>query len=398
MSEIERTGDWRADAQAHVRAIEEIAGEEQAIDASYGGLVDLDVSFDLIERRLRLAVLLVRHPDLRDEREKRMLARRSAVDAVLLLERLTSANVSLDQAGVIAEDPRMEPIHDLLSELIFFGGASLFESYPDARASRRLVRIVTAALLKQSPREAAAAGAAGAGGEGDPGALEIEPGEEGLIFSDYMMLPISQAALMIRDEVIPELKRRLEADPGNPELQEHLRRLEQQAGILEQTRFFPRARPIELEPGLLTASIIGYTPGGEAIVRMRVPVISSTGNRLDRIRESIQSEILRDVAGSGISPEIDREFRLAMSPESGLRGGSSDPLGTSLRIDELFRMLSTQYPFLKRLYDREEMAKLVDLAEKGEAREVRAYLRSAARSDRSFLADTPHSTIDAPEG
>jgi hypothetical protein len=227
---------------------------------------------------------------------------------------------------------------------------------------------------------------------------EIEPGDEELIFSDSMVLPISQAALMIRDEIIPELDRRIAAEPGNPDLQRRRQRLEEQAEIFEQTKFFPRARPIEMEPGLLTAAIVGYSPGGEAIVRMKVPVITSTGNRLDRIRESVQSEILRDVAGSGISPEVDREFHAAMSPESGLRGSSSDPVGATLRVDELFRSLATRYPFLKRLYDQKEMGKLVDLAERGDGHQVRAYLGSAARSDKSFLTDTPHTSIDGSEG
>ncbi len=393
VANIERTGDWRADAQHYRRAIEEISGQERFVDTAYGGLVDLDITFELIERRFRLAVLLVRHPDRRDENEKLELARTSAVSAVLSLERLVNVNVSLDQMDLVRDDPRMEPIHDLLSELIFFGGASLFESHPDPKATRRLVRIVTDALLKHSPRERATWSPDSA--EGD---AEIEPGDEELIFSDYMVLPISQAALMIRDEIIPELDRRIAADPGNAGLQRRRRLLEEQADMLEQTRFFPRARPIEMEPGLLTASIVGYSPGGEAIVRMKVPVITSTGNRLDRIRESVESEILRDVAGGGISPEVDREFRTAMSPESGLRGSSNDPVGASLRVDELFRTLSTRYPFLKRLYDQQEMAKLVNLAEEGDGRQVRAYLNSAARSDKSFLTDTPRGAIDDMEG
>ena len=404
MSDIERTGDWRADAKPHLRAVDEIAGRERFIDAAYGGLVDLDVSLDLIERRLRLALVLVRHPDKRDETEKLELARNAAVTAVLSLERLAKANVSLDQIGVVKNDPRMEPIHDLLSELVFFGGATLFESHPDAKATRRLVRIVTDALLKHGSRERAAHTrglasdpASHSTPDADPDA-EIEPGEEELIFSDFMVMPISQAALMVREEILPELDRRIEADPGNTKLQERRQLLEEQADILEQTRFFPRARPIEMEPGLLTAAIVGYAPGGEAIIRMKVPVISSTGNRLDRIRESVESEILRNVIGSGIAPDVDREFRTAMTPESGLRGSLSDPLGSSLRTADLFRSLSTHYPFLKRLADPEAMAKLVDLAERGDRRRVRAYLSAASRSDKSFLTDTPRGALDGSEG
>lgn len=414
MSDIQRTGDWRADSESYTRAMKELADQERAIDMAYGGLVDLDLAYELIERRLQLAVVLVRHPDGRDRAEKDALARKTAVEAVLRLERLVTANVSLDQRTVVRDDPRMDRIHNLLSELVFFGGASLFESHPDPRAAERLVRIAAAALRKHSSRErlnasrdpdleettgteqVADAGRSAAGGA-TADELEVEPGEEELIFSDFMVLPISQAVLLVRDEIIPGLNARLAADPGNAELQHRLRHLERQADILEQTRFFPRARPIEIEPGLLTAAIVGFTPGGEALVRMRMPIISSTGNRLDRIRELVEAEILRDVVGSGVSPEVDREFRHAMSPASGRRGSSDDPFSATLRTDELFRTLSTRYPFLKRLHDREEMARLVDLAEHSGDRAVRAYLKSASQTDRSFLTGSSSGALGADD-
>ncbi len=379
-NELARSGDWRIDSESYLKAVGELESKEDDIDLIYGGLVDLDITFDLIERRLQLAVVLVRHPDRRDEEEKMAHARKAAVDGVLRLERLMNANVSLDQGQVIAEDPRMEHLHDLLSELIFFGGASLFETRVDPKATKRLVRIVTAALVKHGVRERA-------DGEGVPDTgLEIERGDEDLIFADSMMLPVSQAALMVREEIIPAVEQELAADSGSTELRDRLEMLHEQADIFEKTRFFPRARPIEMEPGLLTEAIVGFTPGGEAIVRMKIPVISSTGNRLDRIRETMESEILRDVAGTGISPELDEGFRAAMSPQSGRRGSSEDAL-SALRADDLFRKMSARYPFLKRLYDPDEMAKLVEYAETGRSTDIRAYLTSAAETDRNLLAD-----------
>ncbi len=382
-NELARSGDWKIDSESYFTAVGELESAEGDIDLVYGGLVDLDVTFDLIKRRLQLAVVLVRHPDRRDEEEKIEHARKAAVDGVLRLERLVNANLSLDQGDVITEDPRMEELHDLLSELIFFGGASLFEARADPKATKRVVRIVTAAFVKHSAREdlASEGGTAQAADSG----LEIERGEEDLIFADSMMLPVSQAALMVREEIIPTVEEELAADPGNAELQDRLEMLHEQAEIFEKTRFFPRARPIEMEPGLLTEAIVGYTPGGEAIVRMKIPVISSTGNRLDRIRETVESEILRDVVGTGISPELDEEFRAAMSPQSGRKGSSDDAL-SALRADDLFRKMSVRYPFLKRLYDPDEMAKLVEYAEKGQSGSIRAYLTSAAETDRNLLA------------
>ncbi len=386
-NELARSGDWRIDSESYLKAVGELESTEDAIDLTYGGLVDLDITFDLIERRLQLAVVLVRHPDRRDEEEKIALARKAAVDGVLRLERLVNANVSLDQGHVIGEDPRMEHLHDLLSELIFFGGASLFEAQVDPKATKRLVRIVTAALVKHSVREQVGGEDGTTGGTPAPDTgLEIERGDEDLIFADSMMLPVSQAALMVREEIIPAVEQELVADPGNAELQDRLEMLHEQADIFDKTRFFPRARPIEMEPGLLTEAIVGFTPGGEAIVRMKIPVISSTGNRLDRIRETMESEILRDVAGTGISPELDEEFRAAMSPQSGRRGSSDDVL-SALRADDLFRKMSARYPFLKRLYDPDEMAKLVEYAETGRSTDIRAYLTSAAETDRNLLAD-----------
>ena len=151
-----------------------------------------------------------------------------------------------------------------------------------------------------------------------------------------------------------------------------------------------------MEPGLLTDAIIGFTPGGEAIVRMKIPVISSTGDRQDRIRETVQSEILRDAVGTGISPELDEEFRAAMSPRSGRKGSSDDAL-SALRADDLFRKMSARYPFLKRLYDPDEMARLVEYAETGRSTDIHTYLTSAAETDRNLLADGWREQLGAGE-
>ena len=100
-NELARSGDWKIDSESYFTAIEELESTEGDIDLTYGGLVDLDITFDLIERRLQLAAVLVRHPDRRDEGEKMARARQAAVDGVLGLDRLVNANVSLDQGHVI---------------------------------------------------------------------------------------------------------------------------------------------------------------------------------------------------------------------------------------------------------------------------------------------------------
>jgi len=372
-------GNWKADSDPLRRQIQTLSQQYDDVDYTYSGLIDLDLTFDLIESRLNLALLLTTHEDRRDERQKSDEARRAAVSAVLDLERLSSSHVSVDQAGFVSDDPRMEKVRELMARLLASGGGPLFTAEPDPGKARRLVRALTAALLKHA-------------GKRDE---DLEPGDEDLIFSEAITLPASQAALLVREEFIPAVEKQLDLEPGSRELQQRLHQLTRQAEILENARYFPRARPAEMEPGLLTDTMVGFTPTGEAVVSMRIPVISETGNRHERIREQVETHVLRSIAGRGLSRKLDEMADAARSVSGGRRGSPDDSLA-SLRVGEAFREVATGFPFLSRLENPETLARLVDLAENGRQADLRRYLEAAAVSDITFLSSRIQQLLDGP--
>ena len=87
-------------------------------------------------------------------------------------------------------------------------------------------------------------------------------------------------------------------------------------------RFFPRSTPVLLEKGYYTEGMTGYTVDGEMLVTVPIPVSFRSGTNLDRIMELVRMDVVRRIAGRGVSPEIDREYRRLRSLESGTRGSS----------------------------------------------------------------------------
>lgn len=391
-TELQHGGSWEADSAALRKTISNLAQESTDVDHTYSGLIDLDLTFDLIESRLNLALLLISHPDRSNESEKTAIARDAAVASVLDMDRLAGSTLSMDQRGIIGDDPRMGRVRELMTQVVASGGGPLFTAEPDPKKARRVVRVLTAALMKHAGRPAAGRPTTGRPTAGR-GSEDVEPGAEGLIFSDSMTLPVSQAALMVREEFIPALNEQLLKEPGNADLQRRLVQLEEQATIFETAQFFPRARPVEIEPGLLTDTMVGFTPSGEAVVHMRIPVISTTGNRLDRIREQVQAKVVRDLAGRGFSSKLDEKAHNAGDLRSGLTGAADDRLA-SVRVDEAFKEVSSSFPFLGRLLDPEALGRLVQLAEEGRSGEIRAYLQSAAATDNSLLTGRVRKLLD----
>ncbi|TFH05927.1 MAG: hypothetical protein E4H09_01200, partial [Spirochaetales bacterium] len=241
-SDLQRHQNWRDAIEPWLRRIEALEQEDRDIDLTYGGLVELDVRFDLAQQRMEAALMLFVHSDPRDPVDKQNTARDLAVAAILELERLTSTHLTLDQGGAIRDDPRMGPIRDAFSALIAAGGGELFDRPAGpAEAEDRIVEIVTGSLLRHAGRErpsdtsgAPLADIADDGSQAaDPADLEIDPGAEEIVTSDFMTLPISQAVLLLNDEVIPDLERQIAADPGNTELQGKVKRIREQTAVLE---------------------------------------------------------------------------------------------------------------------------------------------------------------------
>ena len=215
----------------------------------------------------------------------------------------------------------------------------------------------------------------------------IEEGEEVISSSRNMKMPLTQALFYLENEVVPELEQKLALDPGSPTLQEEIRRVREKVEAYRKLRFFPRSTPVLLEKGYYTEGITGYTVDGEMLVTVPIPVSFRSGTNLDRIMELVRMDLVRRIAGRGVSPEIDSEYRHLRSLESGTRGSSRT---ASMKLDAAwgFRVLKKDFPFVARLADKKRFEELVGAITSGRG--------SAERRVEALIA--ADQADDAPDG
>jgi hypothetical protein len=193
----------------------------------------------------------------------------------------------------------------------------------------------------------------------------IEEGEEEEIYrSRAMRLPLSQAVYYMENELLPQLERRLLAEPGDPRLQEELRRTREKLEVYRKLRITPRSTPVLLEKGFHSEGMTGFTPDGEMLVSIPLSVSFRSGTNLDRKMELVRMDVVRRLAGRRVSAEIDEEYRRLRSIESGVRGSSRTP---SFKLDPGwgYWVLRQDFPFLSRLSDKEAFQELVRMVRAG---------------------------------
>jgi hypothetical protein len=296
-----------------------------------------------------------------------------------VLEDLRAANVSEDQRSLVAEAPGYARCRELLQQFLLRGGAALLEErIEDERRLRVIARAVSESIRKHAidddryepvyrteklPRRLRVLvnlflPVLARENQQDP-PCGIEEGEEQVLWSERMKMPLSQAIHYLAHEVEPRLREGLEAEPGSPGLQRELSLLEDRLREYRAISLRPRATPINLERGFYTDWYSSFTEDGELLVSVALPVISRSGTRLDRLRELVQQEIVRRLAGRGVCPAIDADYRFRRSLRSGRLGSSRVP-GFKLDHTTGFMALRSLYPALQRLEDRREFARLVD--------------------------------------
>ena len=240
------------------------------------------------------------------------------------------------------------------------------EDYPPF--IRRLLLMLFPVFVRENPQ---------------PPPYGIEEGEETTSSSTSMKMPLSQAVFYMDTELIPELERDLAASPGDPGLQERLRRARERVEYYRKLKFFPRSTPVLLEKGYYTEGMTGYTVNGEMLVPVPLEVSFRSGTNLDRMMELVRSDVVRRIAGRGISAEIDREYRHLRSLESGRRGSSRT---ASMKLDAAwgYRVLRQEFPFLARLSDKQRFVELAsEIQRRGRAlaeRRVQALMEAERRS------------------
>jgi hypothetical protein len=374
--------------------------EVRATAESLSGLRDIDAVLSLAAVKLSLCLGLMKsaaggaasgtHAAL----ETQITAK--SREALRLVESLLAENISDDQAGVVQANPHYARVRTLLEEYLLAGGGGYLQGQQaDARARRLLSRTIVAAIRKFT----------GVDDRYVPLDLEdyppfvrkallflfpvmvrenpeqppygIEEGQEVTYSSRNMKLPLSQAIFYMENELLPDLEQKLAESPGSAALQDEIRGIRERVEDYLKLRFFPRSTPVLLEKGYYTEGMTGYTTDGEMLVPIPLPVSYRSGTNLDRIMEQVRMDVVRRIAGRGVSGELDREYRHLRSLESGMRGSSRT---ASMKLDTAwgYRVLRQEFPFLARLADKKRFEQLVG--------EIQAGKGSAERRVEALIA------------
>ncbi len=403
-----------------VREAQELFAEEarlealvQDLDSRLSGLKDIDLTLTLAGIKLRLCLALLKRGAKGEAGFEEMAAAigRRASSAIRLVDGLASQNVSLDQKGVVQESALFAEVKGLFEEFLVQGGGAFLESPQiDDRRKRILSRTVVTSIRKfmgeddrYPPLDI----------EGYPLFVQkillalfpvmirlrpqkppygIEEGEEVTYTSRAMRLPLSQAVDYMENALLPELERRMAEQPGNPGLQEEARRMREQLQQYKSLKVSPRAAPVlPLEKGFHTEGMTGFTPDGEILVSIPLQVSFRSGTNLDRKMELVRMDVVRRVAGRGVSAEVDREYRRLRSIESGPRGSSRTP---SFKLDPGwgYWVLRRTFPFLSRLSDKKRFQELVRMVGSGPIGAAQRRVSALVEQEQETKAELPSIT------
>jgi hypothetical protein len=301
--------------------------------------------------------------------------------------------VSEDQKGLVQSSPGLVEVRTLLERFVAVGGGALLEEETaNERNSRLVARALVGAVGKflapdDEYRQTFQA-------ERLPPLLRslvlffwpilarerqheppygIAEGEEVLLSSQRMKMPLSQAVYYLENELLPHLDAELSSDPGNPLLERRRTLARERLREYSSIHTIPRATPLNLEHGFYTDWYSHYTADGELLVTVELPVTMRSGTNLDRVREYIQDEVVRRLAGRGVSAELDADYRYRRSLDSGRRGSSRVP-SRKVDVRRGFIALREAFPVLQRLEIRNELLGLIDLVRSAGARKAERFL------------------------
>ena len=247
-----------------------LEGAARDMDSRLSGLKDIDLLLALARVKLRLCLAMMKRAEGRGRSSFESLevpVGRRAASAIRIVESLVSQNVSEDQHGIVQTSPLFAETKRLLEEFLISGGGGFLEPLQlDEHKTRVLSRTVATSIRKFM-------------GEDDryppldierfPPFLQtllltlfpvfirlrpqkppygIEEGEEVTYTSPAMRVPLSQAIHYMENELLPELERRLAADPGHPDLQEEERKVPRAARAVQE-HACPSARGAGASPG-----------------------------------------------------------------------------------------------------------------------------------------------------
>ncbi len=374
----------------------------------YAGLSNLDHVLGLVECRLQIALAILQLLATTGEPAPQLhaRAREAAQAAIAMLDELLASGVSDDQRSAISDHPPYVAAKQTLERLIVAGGGSLLEpeSLPVAKA--RLVSGVIAAALRahaapddryhqlirpenmprwlRTPVRLLFSVIAPEYQAEPP--YGIEEGDEEQLTAERIRLPLSQAILFLREEVLALLREQLAETPGDAELQARIADTEHYITQLERLRFIPRPTPLVIEHGYYTNAIGGYTADGELLVSVPLAVSYRSGTNLDRVRDMVKQQVARRLAGRGVSETLDQNYRHLRSLQSGLRGSSRTP---SLKLDahRAFIQLKREIPMLRRIDTTDGLRQLLEMAGRSRRRVLQAAIEAMLADPRTALPD-----------
>ena len=377
-------------------------------DLRYSGLKDLDSLLDLIAVRFEIANHLLAQLDPTRATPESSAAtsgmiREKSLAAVNMLEELHSLGISEDQKNIVAEAKGYAEVGDLFQAFILRGGGVFLQ--PKAEEAGKLKKVSRA--LNESLRKFVAPDDRYAPafkterlpaflrrlvnfflpvlapeGQADP-PYGIQEGEQLQVSSQRMTMPLSQAVYYLENEVLPRLERDLNENPGSRVIQQQILRVRKRLEEYRSITFRTRATPINLERGFYTDWMSRYTAEGELLVTVPIAVQLGSGTNLDRLQEMVKTELVRRLAGRGICPALDRDYRFRKSLESGRRGSSRLP---SFKIDARrgFQEIKRLYPALNCLEDKNALRKLISLVSgtgrKRSQKAIEAMMRSESKT------------------
>jgi hypothetical protein len=374
------------------RALQELLARESVLERRvaeeefrYSGLKDLDGVLALIAVKFEIANHLLAHFDPYSRSPERpsataRLVREKSTAAAAMLEELRNLNISEDQKSLITEAQGYGQVRDQFQAFILRGGGVFLQTkIEDAGKVKTVSRALNESLRKFTAPDDRYAPAIktetlpgflrrlvnfflpvlAPEGQADP-PYGIEEGEEVQLSSQRMKMPLSQGIYYLETEVLPQLQNALEQNPGSRSIQRQIALVQDRLREYKNITFRTRATPINLEKGFYTDWLSQYTADGELLVTVPIGVKYKSGTNLDRLREMVQTEFVRRLAGKGICPALDEDYRFRKSLESGRRGSSRLP---SFKIDVSrgYQEIKQLYPALMVLENKQEFQKLVDL-------------------------------------
>ena len=372
-----------------------------SLSADFAGLADIDLSLELINTRLAIAIRLIDMiASSRDQaaiEEMGELARREAVAGVQLLEELATVNVSLDQKELILETEGYAEARELFRQLLLQGGGSLLDAkVEDARQASLIAETIASAIAKfmrpddnyppvfhteRLPRLLRRFfnvffPVLAAEDQAEP-PYGIEEGEQKIYSAQKIKMPLSQAIHYYESELLPDLEADLQTSPGDPYLQREIDRIERLVRGYKQLRFVPRSTPVIMTQDFYTESISQYTTDGELLVTVELPVMFNSGTNLERLQELVEADVTRRLAGKGVCEELDEQYRHLKSLGSGTRGSSRLP-SFKLDIPSGFGALKRKFPVMRAIENKTDFKRLLTMVAHGSRKEALAYLMRSA--------------------